>query len=374
VCAALVLVVVPYTVESYERTEVWCGKTTLWKGRPHPDLSLWTSAVETDPENIFALNGLALVYLRFNPPEADQALGLLNRALQLGEAHQTLIAGGKALDLSPVYENLGEAYLGQASGLNADNPYSEVGWQKREDYARAVRFCELASRNLSGFASSDARLFSWLADAYEGQAQMDAQELTAALPDRRNSLVSERDELRRKSEESLRRAQEILVAGNVSSSDSAYRAVMLEQGTIIFRREVGASLEEKAGYYRQALAHYQQAAALFPDDPQPLLYQGLCYERLTGIAQSGGEKQKDFALGEAALHKVLTLQITSPDYSPALPYRVLASLYAHMNDFHSALEALQKAQQVDPAAAQSEQLNREIQSVQQFLAAQGKAK
>jgi hypothetical protein len=298
----------------------------------------------------------------------------LNRALQLGEAHQTMIAGGKQLDLSPVYVNLGEAYLAQASGLTADNPDSEVGRQKTEDYDKAVKYFDLASRSLSGFASSDARLFSWLADVYEGQAQMDAQELSAAPPDRRNSLVSERDELRHKSEESLRRAQEILVAGNVSSSDSAYRGLMLEQGNIIFRREVGASAEEKAGYYRQALARYQQAAALFPDDPRPLLYQGLCYERLTGIAQSGEEKQKDFALGEAALHKALTLQITSPDYSPALPYRVLASLYAHMNDFHSALEALQKAQQVDPAAAQSEQLNREIQSVQQFLAAQEKGK
>lgn len=373
VCAALVLVVVLYTVGSYERTEVWCGKTTLWKGRPHPDLSLWTSAVETDPENIFALNGLALVYLRFNPPEADQALGLLNRALQLGNAHQTMIAGGKQLDLAPVYQNLGEAYLAQASGLTADNPYSEVGRQKKGDYSRAVENFELASQNLSGFASSDARLFTWLADAYEGQAQMDAQELSAAPPDRRNSLVSEREELRRKSEESLRRAGEILIAGNVSSSDSAYRAVMLEQGSIIFRREVGASAEEQAGYYREALARYQQAAALFPDDPRPFLYQGLCYERLTGIAPSGEEKQKDFALGEAALHKALTLQIASPDYTPALPYRGLASLYAHMNDFHATLDALKKAQQVDPAAAASEQLNRDIQSLQQFLTARGKS-
>ena len=47
------LVVALYTVGSYERTEVWCGKTTLWKGRPHPDLSLWTSAVETDPGECF---------------------------------------------------------------------------------------------------------------------------------------------------------------------------------------------------------------------------------------------------------------------------------------------------------------------------------
>ena len=184
----------------------------------------------------------------------------------------------------------------------------------------------------------------------------------------------ERDELRSKSEESMRRAREILVAGNVSSSDPEYRTVMIEQGNIIFGREVGASNEEKAGYYRQALSRYQDAAALFPDDPRPFLYQGLCYERLTGMAQSPEEKRKQFALGEAALRLALTLQVASPDYSPAMPYRGLASLYAHMNDFHSVLDSLKKAQQADPVAAELTHLNREIQSVEQYLAAQEKSR
>jgi len=149
---------------------------------------------------------------------------------------------------------------------------------------------------------------------------------------------------------------------------------MIERGNIIFGREVGASNEEKAGYYQQALLRYQEAAALFPEDPRPFLYQGLCYERLTGLAQSPEEKRKQFALGEAALRKALTLRLASPDYSPALPYRGLALLYAHMNDFHSALDSLRKAQQADPVAAELTHLDREIQSVEQYLGAQEKSR
>ena len=93
----------------------------------------------------------------------------------------------------------------------------------------------------------------------------------------------------------MRRAREILIAGNVSSVDPDYRMVMIGMGNIIFGREVGASNEEKRGYYRQALLRYQDAAALLPDDPRPFLYQGLCYDRLTDIAQSSEEKRQQFA-------------------------------------------------------------------------------
>ena len=161
-CAALALVVALYTVGSYERAEVWCGKTTLWKGRPHPDLSLWTSAVETDPENVSAPVSLALVYLRFHPPEASRALVLLNRALQLGEASQAKIAGGKQLDLSSVYQGLGDAYLAQASGLASGKPGSDAWRQKKEAYVSALKYFDMASRNPSGFAPADARLFAGL--------------------------------------------------------------------------------------------------------------------------------------------------------------------------------------------------------------------
>jgi tetratricopeptide (TPR) repeat protein len=145
---------------------------------------------------------------------------------------------------------------------------------------------------------------------------------------------------------------------------------MIGMGNIFFGREVGASSEEKRGYYRQALLRYADAAALFPEDPRPFLYQGLCYERLTGIAQSSEEKRQQFLLGEAALRKALTLKSDSPGYSPALPYRALASLYSHVNDFKSALDSLKNAQESDPTSAESASLNREIQSVEQYLAAQ----
>lgn len=168
----------------------------------------------------------------------------------------------------------------------------------------------------------------------------------------------------------MRHARDILAAGNVTSADPNYRSVILGQGNIIFGREVGAPNEEKVDYYRQALAHYQEATTLLPDDPRPLLYEGLCYERLTGIAQSPEEKREQFTFGEAALHKALTLNIDAPDYSSALVYQALASLYAHVNDFQSVLDSLKRAQKADLIGANSSQLDREIQSVEQYLAQQ----
>jgi len=95
---------------------------------------------------------------------------------------------------------------------------------------------------------------------------MEALELTTATPDRRELLTSERDRLRRESEESIQRAQEILVGGKVSTTDSNYRQVMITRGNIIFDREVRATNDEKAGCYRQALSLYKEAATLLPDD------------------------------------------------------------------------------------------------------------
>jgi tetratricopeptide (TPR) repeat protein len=369
---ALVLVAALYAIGSYERTKVWCGKTTLWRGRPHPDLSLWTSAVETDPEDLSAPLNLALAYLRLDPPEAGQALVLLNRALQLSEASQANIAGGKQLDLSSVYAALGDAHLMQATGLAASRPGTEVWQQQREEYVGAVKFFEMAAQIPSGFAPADARLLVRLAGACEGEALMDTEELVGAAPERRSALTLERGELRRKSEEFMRRAREILVAGHVDPSDPEYRGAMLESGSIIFGREVGASDPERAGFYRQALSWYENASSLFPDDPRPFLYQGLCYERLTGMAQSAEEKRKEFELGESAFRKALALRTNSPEYSPAMAYHGLASLYSHMNEFPSVLEFLKEEQKSDPAYAESTHLGQEIQAVEQYLAKQGK--
>ena len=72
------------------------------------------------------------------------------------------------------------------------------------------------------------------------------------------------------------------------------------------------------------------------------------------------------------MRKALTLNVDAPDYSLALPYRALASLYAHVNDFQSVLDSLKNARQADPISAGSTHLDREIRNVEQFLAKEGK--
>ena len=129
---------------------------------------------------------------------------------------------------------------------------------------------------------------------------------------------------------------------------------------------------EKASYYRQALALYQDAAVLFPDDAQTFLYQGLCHERLTALAFSPDEKQREFALGESALRAAIERRASSGDYNPAMPYRALASLYSHVNDYPSALDSLRKAREVDPDRSDLAQLDHDIESVELYLANQGK--
>jgi len=145
--------------------------------------------------------------------------------------------------------------------------------------------------------------------------------------------------------------------------------VVIGQGNIIFGREVEATNQEKVMVYKEALRRYQTAALLLPDDPRPVLYEGLCYERLTGLAASSQEKQEQFRQAEVILRRALTLRIDSPDYTQALPYRALASLYAHVNDFQSALDSLKSARQIDPDAPGTPQLDREIESTERYLAA-----
>ncbi len=367
-CAAFVAIIGVYTAWSYNHTKVWSGKTVLWNGQPQPDLSLWTDAVETDPDNTRALISLALAYLHLSPPDADKALVHLNHALQISEESQEKIAGGKQLVLTPLYEALGDGYFARAAQTTADTVGSQAWPQKKEAYLESVKYYDLATRAPSGFASSDARVLARLAESCEGLAAIYAQELTAAAPELRTSLIHQRDDLRGKSEQSMRRAREVLTAGNVSPIDTNYRMVMLDQGNVIFNREVGASSkEEKDAYYHQALLQYQEAGTLLPDDPRPLLYQGLCYERLTDIAQSPLEKAQQFALGEVALRKAITLGADVPDYSLALPYQALASLYVHMNDYRSALDALKSARQADPASSDSAHLESEIESIEHYL-------
>jgi tetratricopeptide (TPR) repeat protein len=368
---AFTFVVILYTAWSYKRTEVWCGKTTEWNGRPQPDLSLWTAAVENDPENTFALNSLGLAYLRLSPPETDKALVYLNRALQTGETSQSKIAGERRLILTPVYENLGDGYLTQASRLNADE-LGSPGWQnKKEAYVKAVKYFELASKAPSGFASSDARVLSRFAEATEGQAQMDSQELAVALQEQRAPLIRERDELRSQSEESLRHAREVLTTGNVTSTDPNYRTVILGQGNIIFGREVGPSDEEKVDYYRQALVRYiKRPPNSFLMIPAHYYTRDSATNGSLASPDLLRKSASSLPSGRQRCAKALTLNIDAPDYSSGLAHKALASLYAHVNDFQSVLDSLKKAQRADPVGADSSQLDREIQSVEQYLAQQ----
>src|SRR5437879_2686382 len=107
-CLALALLAAGYTAWSYQRARVWSGLTTPWKGQPHPDLSLWTSAVETNPEDHVALSGLAMVYLRFEPPEPEKALPLLQRSLMVHNAVQDDIPRGLKLDFSQTLGAMGD--------------------------------------------------------------------------------------------------------------------------------------------------------------------------------------------------------------------------------------------------------------------------
>lgn len=368
ICAAFVPVFAVYGAWAYNHTQIWCGRTVLWNGTPQPDLSLWTDAVETHPDDTRALTSLALAYLHLNPPEADKALPHLNHALQVSQQSQDKIAGGKQLVITPIYEALADSYFAKASQISADGVSSPAWPQKKEAYVESLKYYDLAAQAPSGFASGDARVLGRLAESCEALAAIYTQELPAASPEQRASLTRQRDDLRSKSEQSMLRARDVLTAGNVSSVDTNFRMVTLDQGNIFFNREVGASSkEEKAIYYRQALPRYQEAAMLLPDDPRPWLYQGLCYERLTDIAPSPQEKSQQFALGEAALRKALTLSVDSPDYSRALPYQALASLYVHMNDYRSALDALKNALQANPVSPDAAHLQSEIQSIQQYL-------
>jgi tetratricopeptide (TPR) repeat protein len=196
---------------------------------------------------------------------------------------------------------------------------------------------------------------------------METLELGGSAAEARDVIRRERDALRAESDQALHRARGLLTAGNVPPTDADYRMVVIGQGTAIFNREAGGSVKEKAGYYRQALVHYQEAATLFPDDPRPFLNQGLCYERLASIEPSAEDKRQQFALGEAALRKATTLRSTSSGYNPALPYRALALLYSHTGDYRAALDSLKKAREAAPANADAAQIDKDIQSIEQYV-------
>lgn len=70
------------------------------------------------------------------------------------------------------------------------------------------------------------------------------------------------------------------------------------------------------------------------------------------------------------MRTLLQLNVASPDYNPSLPYHAMASLYAHMNDYHSELDSLNNAQKAEPNGADSAQLDNEVRGVERYLTEQ----
>jgi len=344
-CVALAIIAGGYTVWSYRRTRVWRG-----------DLSLWTIAAQTHPDNYFALTSLGLCYLRLNPPAPEKALPFLQRALQIGEGVQAGDAGERQLDVSPELEALGDAYLDIARTTPS-----------QESYTKAVEYLERGSAVPVGFAPADARLQRSLADAREGLAHLVDEEAAGTTGDARAALLAQRDKLRGEADAALARARDLLLAGNVSRDDPDLRADVLEVGTAVFKREAGATPAEQVQLFRKALALYQDAAAMFPDDPRPALYQGLCYQRLHLLEPSPEEKRKLFDRGTAVLQQALTLRTAAPEYNPLTVYRALASLDSDAGDLRSALGFLKQVQQMDPAYSRANNVDGDIQTLESRL-------
>jgi tetratricopeptide (TPR) repeat protein/uncharacterized membrane protein HdeD (DUF308 family) len=366
--ATLTVVLVGYAAWAYQRTAVWCGTTTPWNGRPHPDLSLWSAAVETHPDDSSALTNLALVYLNMTPAEPGRAFPLLQRALELSEAQQASLPDGKRLDISPLHHALGNAYLafGRVPRAIADGPDARA--QRKDALQNALHHLVLAEAVPIQFAPADARLQLNLADARERIAAIYHEDAsTASNPETRDMLVRERDRLREAAFGSLDRAHQLLLKGGVSSADPDFRAVLLEKGTVMFLRGTSAAPDSKAMWFRKALGAYREAASAFPDDPRPVFYAGLSLERLSVLATSIEAKREDFASAEAAYRGALSLQTATPDYHPLLPYRALASLYESSGDPRAALQFLKKVRELDPAYSRSAGVDRELEALEQRL-------
>jgi hypothetical protein len=96
------------------------------------------------------------------------------------------------------------------------------------------------------------------------------------------------------------RAHRILILRNVPAIDPNYRTVVLGEGNIIFNREVGASRQEREGYYYEALLRYQEGT---PSRRHPafVIPGAVLRAALTDIAQVVNDKRHQFELGQAVL-------------------------------------------------------------------------
>ncbi|PYT21452.1 MAG: hypothetical protein DMG57_38710 [Acidobacteria bacterium] len=67
------------------------------------------------------------------------------------------------------------------------------------------------------------------------------------------------------------------------------------------------------------------------------------------------------------MRKALTLHTTPAGYTPLLPYRALATMYYEAGDYRGALGFLKRAQQMDPVASPTNNVDRDIQIVEGMM-------
>jgi hypothetical protein len=219
VIAALLVIAAAYAAAARQRTAVWIGATTPRMGKPNPDLSIWTAAVETDPNDLLAMTNLATVHLGFDPPETDKAIDLLRRALEIAEGKMK-IADGKTFDTTQMAEGLADAYMAKARGMG---PAPDGADRKREVLLEALKYFERANRSPMAFAPMRARFLRNMSDAQEQVAK------TEPDPGRREAL-------RGGAVQALEEARRLLVGAGASRDDPDFRDTILSLGTAYFGR------------------------------------------------------------------------------------------------------------------------------------------
>jgi hypothetical protein len=170
------------------------------------------------------------------------------------------------------------------------------------------------------------------------------------------------------------RAREALISGNVPTIDPNYRTVMLGEGTSFLA----------VRWVRQATWRKLATTDLLCSDTRRprssgQTIPGLCCIRgfATNVSRTSLSRKKksdkNSCLPRRLSEKTLTLTVDSADYSLVLPYQALASLYAHVGNFRSALDSLKSAREVESIGPESEHLDVEIRSMEQFLQGQQSA-
>jgi hypothetical protein len=110
-----------------------------------------------------------------------------------------------------------------------------------------------------------------------------------------------------------------------------------------------------------------EAATLLPDDARPMMYSGLCHQRLRLIEPSAEEKKRHFDLADAAFRKALTLRADFPDFHRLMPYRALASLHSEAGDYRAALGFLKTVREMDPEYSRESGADKDLQTLELYL-------